>query len=372
MSRQKPNAKAIKRRDASRGIEKLVRSADILQYKFPPFDTWDELKSAYEEAELGDFNSQPTEEIPLKLGISLHCLSVLHTYISTSSSIVLFRLLDEKKKIPKLQASFSILSGMATDVGAIKLLCEHGYDIQAKTVVRSLREKIDYLIAIQLDRSFSVNFIRSEESSENNKFWHQRVSKGKLIKNISRRLAHYSLDGKSPIDEIWLAERKKLDLWLGEAVHPSHTTGFLSAFPTFGSSEDGEIGLFGHPSELSVPTARTVLGFFIEIMFIINMRIITKNHNTKRKNKKIVENIDLINRGRAASEKFLTRCSANSSFGPNLDYYKLQYYLMGYAIKPIDEDIDWKQYELEIFKIMKNIVDLAVDKIEKMESEIPE
>lgn len=372
MSRRKPNAKAIKRREASRGIERLVRSADILQYKFPPFDTWDELKSAYEEAELGDFDSQPTEGIPLKLGISLQCLSVLHAYISVSSSIVLFMLLDEKKKLPKIQASFSILSGMATDVGAIKLLCEHGYDIQAKIVVRSLREKIDYLIAIQLDRAFSVNFIRSEESSENNKFWHQRVSKGKLIKNISRRLAHYSLDGQSPIDEIWLTERKKLDLWLGEAVHPSHTTGVLSAFPTFGSSEDGEIGLFGHPSELSVPTARTVLGFFLEIMFIIKTRIITKTHKPKRKNRETLKNIEILNRGLDASEKFLTRCSANSSFRPNLDYYKLQYYLMGYAITPIDEDIDWKQYEIEIVKSLKNIVDSAIDRLEKIESEIPE
>jgi hypothetical protein len=113
-------------------------------------------------------------------------------------------------------------------------LSRSGFDIQAKIIVRALREKLDALIAVQLDRGFAIGFVESGDSEDSNRFWHQRVARGKLLKNIAKRLGHYTQDGQSPIDDFWLAERERLDLWLGASVHPSHTTGLLSAFPRFG------------------------------------------------------------------------------------------------------------------------------------------
>lgn len=367
MRRHRPERapRAIDRK-ASRAWAAAVHRLGLMTYKFPPFDSWEELQNAREEA---GFSREPEPidgSLPAGVSIAASCLSVFHSFLSTSAMLVFTNIPSIKRnRRPKFQASFSLLSGMATDVAAIELLIRNGFDIQAKVIVRSLREKLDALLAVQLDRSFAVGFVTADGPEQANEFWHRKVARGKLIKNVAKRLSHYSSDGESPIDHIWLRDRREFDRWLGEAVHPSHTTGVLAAFPTFGSGEplgDG-IGLFGHPSEFSLPTARSVLGLSYEVIFLLRARqlavpqALSVNGSDKGELLTLPYAFEV-------SEKFLIRCVANSMLGPNLDMFKLQMYLDGFILQPLEGDFHRKAYETEILDAMLKVLRAAKAQIE--------
>jgi BMFP domain-containing protein YqiC len=360
--------RALEKKSAQ-ALGELIETLGLNIYKFPPFDTWEELQSARDESGLA--RDEPySEEISDRLAISLSCLSVLHTLLSICATTTFTRLTrDDRFREPKNQASFSILSGMAADVGAVEVLTRSGFDIQAKVIVRALREKLDALIAVHLDRSFAVQFLEADSSDKANKFWHQRVARGKLLRNISKRLSHYSEDGHSPLDKSWLKKRNEFDRWLGEAVHPSHTTGILSAFPTFGvKNVDGTdlVKTSGQPSDLSVPTIRSVMAMSYEIMFLAQARHLTPNFDDADYINNITRKEDLdIGLMTKATSQFITNCIGNSWFQPNLEMIKLRMYAEGYMMAPLAGDVDSEGYNVEIIDALLKVLRAAKNRLEE-------
>jgi hypothetical protein len=358
---------------AARDFSEMLRALGLLKSKFPPFETWEELREAQRQSGL-EASHEPDSCLPIELAISLECLKIFQSYTSSCVTLLLPALLSQgTRKNPKLQASFTLLSGITTDIGAIEVLSRSGFDIQAKIIVRALREKLDALIAVQLDRGFAIGFVESGDSEDSNRFWHQRVARGKLLKNIAKRLGHYTQDGQSPIDDFWLAERKRLDLWLGASVHPSHTTGLLSAFPRFGeegSSLSDSDGLWGQPSSLSIPTISAVIGLAFEVTLLVHMRKLIP----ARDQISIVADSDAVcflqdYLGKA--EKFLMHCTWYSQIEPSLDYHRLALYLSGYMLTPLEEDADPSGYQHEMLKILSTVLDEAIVKLENKAANQP-
>jgi hypothetical protein len=134
----------------ARNFAEAMQRLDLRTYKFTPFDTLDELNAAREESGLELSDSSIPEDIPLKLAISLECLAIFHLFLAGCAAMVFVRLAQDEDKSPKLQATLSLLSGMATDVAAIELRARSGFDIQAKGIVRSLHSGIVALVRKRL------------------------------------------------------------------------------------------------------------------------------------------------------------------------------------------------------------------------------
>jgi len=292
------------------------------------------------------------------LAIALDCVTAFEVYLCGLIAPVFAKLMDPQisKRQPKLAASLTLISGMATDVGAILHLVRGGYDIQAKIIVRSLREKLDALIAVQLDRAFAVAFIKNENAEAANQFWHSRVARGRLIKNIARRLAHYQEDGETVVDETWLDRRRSFDRWLGMAVHPSHTTGLISLFPEFGNGDSDKLGFLGNPSDISIPTLRAVMDHFPETMIVVNNR---KLHATAESMCEF-ENAEFLVACHDHFEKFLGRCVAEMFIRSNEALVEVFSYALGMTGPDADEN-----YHAEMKSAIQRIVDLAAKKREK-------
>lgn len=256
-----------------RSLEVAISELGLSDSQFPPFETWEELEFTRSECGLGPAE-KPPDGASLKLAVAIDCVTAFEVYLCGLIAPVFAKVTerDNGKKKPKLAASLTLISGMASDVGAILHLVRHGYDIQAKIILRSLREKLDALIAVQLDRAFAVAFIQNDDPKAANRFWHARVAKGRLVKNIVKRLAHYHEEGDTGIDDRWLNRRRNFDRWLGMAVHPSHTTGLISLFPQFGNGDTDTLGISDQPSDNSIPTLRAVIDLFPETLIIVNNR----------------------------------------------------------------------------------------------------
>jgi hypothetical protein len=291
------------------------------------------------------------------LAIALDCVAAFQAYLCGLIAPVFAKLTDRRndKRQPKLAASLTLISGLATDVGAILHLVRGGYDIQAKIIVRSLREKLDALIAVQLDRAFAVAFIENENADAANQFWHSRVARGRLIKNIAKRLAHYHEDDETVMDETWLDRRRSFDRWLGMAVHPSHTTGLISLFPEFGNGDTDKLGFLENPSDVSIPTLRAVIDHFPETMIVANNR---KLHATSESMGEF-ENAAFLVACHDRFEKFLGRCVSEMFVRSNEALVEV----FSYALGTTGPDAD-PNYHAEMQSTIQRILDLAAKKRE--------
>jgi hypothetical protein len=159
------------------------------------------------------------------------------------------------------------------------------------------------------------------------------VSRGRLIKNIANKLAHYSADGESVIDEAWIARRRSFDRWLGLAVHPSHVNGFLALFPTYDkdAEEIDDIGLSGLPSDRSIETLRVVMDMFFETMVVARSRHLDARPAFTADD----ENFAFLAHCGECFEKFLARCIAEIHLRPNADILEIMAYTHGFGIHPI-------------------------------------
>ncbi len=330
----------------------LIRAAGIEKSKFPPFDSWAELRASYEKHNL-PFDEVRDERYSEELNIALACLSIFHSYLSGLALCYFVRLSRAKRITPKNQAGFTLASGIAADVGAIALLCREGFDIQAKNLLRSLREKLDCLIAVQLNRRFAVEFVAAEGSDNANRFWHKRIARGKLKKFISERISKLSRK-KVLLGDEWFERRESFERWVGEAVHPSHTTGLLSAFPDFGRTDVGsdDFGCFGAPSDSSISTIQSAMGLAYEITFMVRVRGLISEDDFEVDERDIYDSINRY-------EGFMCSCTAKSMFEPNLDIFKLLAYARGMILvkeEGVGQEVELKKYETEVLDILIDII----------------
>ncbi len=342
-------------------LYKLIEDFHLENNKFPPFESWDDLQRARSDSGLDDADELDSD-LSENLRICICCVETFHHYISSCTLFSLMNLLSGRRTGSKAQATFTIFSGMASDVGAIALLCRNGCDIQAKAIVRSLREKIDCLIVVQFDRAFATDFVNANNSEQANAFWHRRISRGKLTRSILRHISRHSKNNESKFGEDWLSRRKKFELWLGEAVHPSHTTGLLSAFPQLGiqnAPDEADPGWLGKPSDLSISTIRATMALAFDIFYIMQWRKILPDD----------DNSDLYNL-HISFEKFISICTANTIINPNMDLLKLLNYFNGYMIIEKDEEPNQKKYEAEIARILLDILKIMQERFEILAKDI--
>lgn len=168
------------------------------------------------------------------------------------------------------RASTSIAALIHTDLRAVIVLMALGYDVQARNLLRGLRERIDVFSCCALSNEFSKKFISAQTFEHVNKFWHDSVSKGKARKFLSKRFSELTGAEDGMLDQYWGEWREEADSMLSASEHTFHIAGLIATFPQLRKPES-EFGLDGLPSTVSLWTVRTTLHFLWEML--MNCRV---------------------------------------------------------------------------------------------------
>lgn len=144
-----------------------------------------------------------------------------------------------------------------------------GYDVQARNLLRGLRERVDVFSCCALSNEFSEDFLSAQTVQDSNKFWHRRVSKGKARRYLSEKFSERTGE-PGLLDSFWADWRNDTEAMLGASEHTFHVAGFVATFPRVGKG-NGEYGLDGLPSSMSFWTVRTSLHFLWELLMVCRL-----------------------------------------------------------------------------------------------------
>lgn len=129
-------------------------------------------------------------------------------------------LLEEVRRVDEAteatRAYLALSSYISSQHLAIRRLVVHGFDVQAKQLVRSLVEHLDLAVLLSLAPEFIGPFFSSDTPETSNHFWHSRLARGKGRKLIKERIG-LADDLESEIKQ-WQKEEESI---LSMTIHPS-------------------------------------------------------------------------------------------------------------------------------------------------------
>lgn len=333
------SATELQQRTASRALFRFAEKHGLAEARFPPFASWEDCKSALDDVELGALQKDPSEFQcdPQSIDGMQQTIAVLEAAQLLASGLASIQLIKNHiKPGPKGRCAVSLLSGMATDFGSIAKLIMCGYDVQAKIVTRTFGERLDLLIATQIDRAFAEGFYANSDIDDANRFWNKEVARGALTRRVSGRLRKLSASNESPLDDEWLRRRREMTKWLSLASHPSYLAGWFALLPGLGDERppgaqwDGENGLFGQQHSISIVTGRAVFSRLLEFLYLVELR---KNfflgwdggHEP-------AETIRLTEQ----PKDFLWKSLAESYFSPNIEFFEVYLAILGFKLVRVE------------------------------------
>lgn len=181
-------------------------------------------------------------------------LSWLSSLNLTLTAAVLSASANSPQKKP-LQALVVITAKIVSDLFAVRSLCSAGFDVAAKTVLRSTSEYFEAALLIVEKPDLAPEFIDAQDNARSNIFWHRYLSKAKTRSLIEERWARTlaSEDGGKQMSD-W--RNSYMDI-LGMSAHASFSGGAFSALVLAAGDEvedDAWPGIFGKRSRVSEHT----------------------------------------------------------------------------------------------------------------------
>lgn len=126
---------------------------------------------------------------PLSLRRHLLALSYCSDFTMTVISHLTLVLATNEKADDRYRAAFTVFALLRTDLQSVQLLCSRGYDMQARNILRSVRERTDVAGCCCLDVQFAASYISARSPEEVNQFWHQNVRGNKARKHFATRFS---------------------------------------------------------------------------------------------------------------------------------------------------------------------------------------
>lgn len=203
------------------------------------------------------------KKVPAELKVHIILGGAVCEWLEDLAQSQLIRCVERQKRIDEdcaiEKVSSSILSHLATDIGAILALCREGYDVQARSLIRSFIEKIDLLICAKFDLNFALSYLSSQSFEGSRSFFYKHISGGKLAKKARKHFQDNFPDSDFIHEWLFVEWRSSTNLMLASAAHPNHTVAIVSLFPNLGRGKSNAIGFGGHPSNGSNATIVTLL-----------------------------------------------------------------------------------------------------------------
>ena len=151
-----------------------------------------------------------------------------------------------------------LISKITSDLLAIRTLCIEGFDVSAKTLLRSTVEYIDVLIIVTLDPSISDEFCKTDSHEKSNEFWNNYFRGGRRV-NKARRMMRNAWMSRLKFEKYhdavgfdnWLYDSRDV---LAMSGHPSWLGGYFSSIVLGTDYSDNWMGIIGSKGEISTTT----------------------------------------------------------------------------------------------------------------------
>lgn len=206
-----------------------------------------------------------THFIDLWIGI----LDELHSWIFSLFSTV-YDTSEERDPLNDFERSVVLILGkLAADTTAFRHLIELGFDSAARTVLRSIIEYIQVLIAILDDPNLAKEFVKANTPESSNEFYFQNIARKKITNRIKTALIKFFDDDVTA--KIFLDQQNEILKLLAGTSHPSFSGGELSVMHFIELENDEKwLGLFGAKSNISVFTIDMYAQNFLFLLLLSN------------------------------------------------------------------------------------------------------
>lgn len=171
-----------------------------------------------------------------------------------------------------LRCFLVLTSKIISDLFAIRHLCVEGFDIAAKTLLRSTIEYIDILTIVAIEPSIGREFVDTESNEDSNNFWSKYLRGGKKGSK-ARRLMRKAWVKRGLASDYQMAV--EFDKWFYEysdllmmSSHPSWHGGALSNLVMGGQLKDGWLGMFGAKGEISTRTLHEAIKHITKFLYL--------------------------------------------------------------------------------------------------------
>ncbi|MEM9288746.1 MAG: hypothetical protein AAGA36_10440 [Pseudomonadota bacterium] len=214
------------------------------------------------------------EKIPPELKVHLVLGGALHQWLELLATCHLMEILNLKNQGTahgdQTSASMSLLAHLATDTGAILSLCRAGYDVQARSLIRGIIERIDLLICCKLDEPFAAEYVAAGSFEESRDFFYRKITGGKLAKQAKKNFKTAFPENEEIHEWLFTEWRDETLLMLSAAVHTNHSISFISFFPNIGGKAGFDVGLNGRPSNISRRTISLLITAFMPLAHLFS------------------------------------------------------------------------------------------------------
>lgn len=200
-------------------------------------------------------------------------VAILDEYISwfISLSSVAWDKPSEGEKATNFEASlFLIIGKIIADMIALRHLVLIGFDTSARTILRSLAEYLEVLVALIHQPAFADDFVQTDTPEHAQKFWENHLRGGGIRKRVTAAWNEFFGSKKRNGTAEWFANwgRNAVPMLSGLA-HPSLAGGLFTAIPLKSQYKaDSWPGFFGDKAESSVDTIFILLQFVFPVLLL--------------------------------------------------------------------------------------------------------
>ena len=175
---------------------------------------------------------------------------------------------DDTKLTDFESSIVTILIKLISDTTSMRHLITIGYDTSARTLLRSIAEYMQVLVAILDDPKLSAEFVTADTPEASNAFYFGHLAKGKLAKRTKLAWQNFFRD-ESDAAQFFSEHQRELGQLLSGTSHPSFAGGQLAAMH-FIQDDPNEnwLGHWGAKSNMSVLTISIYTKCFMALLLL--------------------------------------------------------------------------------------------------------
>jgi len=162
------------------------------------------------------------------------------------------------------RAIIALLMRLTQDAMVVRNLIADGFDVQAKSLLRSIDEHIDAIYYVCLKPEVSDAFVAAQDERSANRFWYEHFRSARKFVNGAISQLFKDQASLSELQEFRIAERELLST----AHHPSYmamTIPFLVPYKEVNVTRF----MFGLPNEFSFRTGKLLFYILAELAMFI-------------------------------------------------------------------------------------------------------
>src|SRR4029079_754576 len=163
-----------------------------------------------------------------------------------------------------------LLGKIIADMTAIRHLVIAGFDTSARTILRSLAEDLEVLVAVIHNPDFSNEFVTSDSPEGAQKFWKTHLRGGKIRRRVTAAWNDFFAYAKDDGAAQWFANwGRGANLMLSGLAHPSFAGGLFAVIPLKEKhTDEAWLGVWGDKAEFSVDTIFILLQHIFPVLLL--------------------------------------------------------------------------------------------------------